>query len=120
MVTRLNIYKTTVLPTIYCNVEAWSNISVNEMRELEEIQGIILRMMCEQRKTTHYFGLLAGLGIWTIEKQIECKYIMLLHNILTSKDYDRLLKEIVKDKIKDMARVLDNKDMMARLFDGTC
>ena len=77
MVTRLNIYKTIVLATIYYNVEAWSNISVSEMRE---IQGIILRKIWEQRKNTPYFGLLAELGIWTIEKQIEykklCYYII--------------------------------------------
>ena len=71
------------------------------MRKLEEIQRIILRKICKQRKTTPYFGLLAELGIWIIGKQIEYKKIMLLlHNILTSND-DRLLKEIVKDQIKD-------------------
>ena len=70
------------------------------MKELEEIQGIILRKICEQRKTTPYFGLLAELGIWTIEKQIEYKTIMLLHNILTSND-ERLIKEIVKEQIKN-------------------
>ena len=73
MVTRLKIYKTIVLPTLYYNVEAWSNISKSELRKLEEIQGTILRKICEQRKTTPYFGLLAELGIRTIEKQIEYK-----------------------------------------------
>ena len=96
MVTRLKIYQTIVLATIYYNGEAWRNISKSELRELEEIQGTI----CEQRKTTPYFGLLAELGIWTIEKQIEYKKNMLLHNILTSNG-DRLIKEIVEDQIKD-------------------
>ena len=70
------------------------------MEELEEMQGNILRRICEQRKTTPYIGLLAELGICTVEKQIEHKKIMLLHNILTSKD-DRLVKEIVKDQIEN-------------------
>ena len=96
MVTRLKIYKTIVLPTIYYNGKAWSNIRKSELRELEEIEGTILRKICEQRKTTPYFGLLAELGIWTIEKQIEYKKIMLLHNILTSNG-DRLIKEIVEN-----------------------
>ena len=56
MVTRLKIYKTIVLPTIYYNVEAWSNISKSELRELEETQGAILRKICEQRKTTPILG----------------------------------------------------------------
>ena len=68
MVARLKIYKTIVLPTVYYNVGAWSNRRVSEMRE---IQGIIQRKICEQSKTTPYFGLLAELGIWTIEKQIR-------------------------------------------------
>ena len=56
------------------------------MREFEEI----LRKLCEQRKATPYYGLLAEIGIWTIiEKQIEYKIIMLQHNILTS-NVDRL------------------------------
>ena len=67
MVTRLKIYETIVLPTMYYNVESWTNTGVSEMRELEEIQGIILRKMCEQRKITPYFGPLAELGIRTIE-----------------------------------------------------
>ena len=89
-----------VLATIYYNVEAWRNISVSEMGELGEVQGITLRKICGQRKTTPYFGLLTELGIWRIKKQIEYKKVMLLHNLLTSND-DRLLKEIVKDQIKD-------------------
>ena len=100
ILTRLKIYKTVVLPTIYYNVETWSNITKSEMKELEEIQGIILRRICEQRKTTPYFGLLAELGIWTIEKQIQYRKIMLLYNILTSND-ERLIKEIVKEQIKN-------------------
>ena len=99
MLTRLKIYKTIIIPTIYHNIEAWSNINKTEMKELEEIQGIILKRVCEQRKTTPYMGLLAELGIWTVEKQIEYKKIMLLHNILTS-EYDRLIKDIIKDQIQ--------------------
>ena len=100
ILTRLKIYKTMIIPAIYYNVEAWGNISKKEMEELEEMQGNILRRICEQRKTTPYIGLLAELGIWTVEKQIEHKKIMLLHNILTSKD-DRLVKEIVRDQIEN-------------------
>ena len=56
-------------------MEAWSNISKSELRELEEIQGTILRKIYEQRKNTPYFGILAKFGIWTIEKQIQYKNI---------------------------------------------
>ena len=41
MTTRLKIYKTMVIPTIYHNVETWNNISKKEMKELEDMQGKI-------------------------------------------------------------------------------
>ena len=100
MLTRLKRYKSNIFPTIYYNVETWSTITKTEMKELEQIQGIILRKICEQRKTTPYIGLMAELGIWTIEKQIEYKKILLLHNILTS-TVDRLIKDIIKDQIQN-------------------
>ena len=43
MTTRLKIYKTMVIPTIYHNVETWNNISKKEMKELEDMQGKILK-----------------------------------------------------------------------------
>ena len=98
LLTRIKIYKTIVIPTIYYNIETWSKISKKELNQLETIQGTILRAICEQRKTTPYIGLLAELGIWTIEKLIEYKKIMLLHNIMTS-NKDRLIKEIIMDQI---------------------
>ena len=71
-----------------------------ELNQLENIQGTILRAICEQRRTTPYMGLLAELGIWTIEKLIEYKKIMLIHNIMTSKE-DRLIREIMIEQIQN-------------------
>ena len=41
--TRLKIYKTVIVPTIFHNIETWSNISKSEMEELEKIQAKILK-----------------------------------------------------------------------------
>ena len=98
--TRLKIYKTVVFPAIYHNIETWSNISKNEMNELEKIQCIILKRITEQRITTPHFGLLSELGIWPIEKQIQYKKIMLLHSILTSQG-ERTLKDIIEEQINN-------------------
>lgn len=96
---RIKIYKTIVIPTVYHNIQTWSNISKSELKELEGIQGYILKRMCELPKTTPYIALLAELGIWTVEKQIEYGKITLLHNIMTSNN--RLIKDIIKDQIEN-------------------
>ena len=64
----------------------------------ESIQGRIIKKICEQRITTPYYGLMSELGIWPVENYIEYKRIMLLHNIITTKE-ERLIKEIIEDQI---------------------
>ena len=68
------------------------------MHELEDIQKRIVRGMCEMRISTPYLGLLSELGIWPVEQLIQYRQILLLHNIITSKE-ERLIKEIVEDQI---------------------
>ena len=41
---------------------------------------------------------MSELGIWPVENYIEYKRIMLLHNIITTKE-ERLIKEIIEDQI---------------------
>ena len=98
MITRINIYKTVVRPTMVHNVESWNTITRNELNELEKMQANILKRICKQKITTSYEGLLAELGIWSIETVIEYKKVMLLHNILNS-DNNRSIKEIIEDQI---------------------
>ena len=95
---RIRIYKRIIVSTLYHNVEAWSNITKTDMMELENMQKKIVRGMCEMRRSTPYVGLLAELGIWPVEQLIQYKQVMLLHNIITSKD-GRLIKEIIEDQI---------------------
>ena len=98
LITRIKIYKTVVIPTIYHNIETWSNINKKEMEQLEQIQATILKRITEQRITTPYYGLLSELGIWPIENLIDYRRIMLLHNIITSKG-ERTLRDIINDQI---------------------
>ena len=62
------------------------------------MQPTILKRICNQKVTTSYQGILAELGVWTIEHHIEYKNILLLHNILNSDD-QRVLKIIVEDQL---------------------
>ena len=100
MMTRIKIYKTMVVKALFHHIETWSKITKRDMEELEKIQSNILKKITEQRITTPYFGLLAELGIWPVETQIEYTKIMLLHNIITTKG-ERTLKEIIEEQIKN-------------------
>ena len=96
---RLEIYKSTIIPTIYTNIETWSKTSKGEMERLEKMQRKILTSICEIPNSTPYAGLLSELGIWPIELLAEYKRIMLFHHILTS-DKSRLIKQIINDQLE--------------------
>ena len=96
---RLKIFETVVVPTIFANVETWGSIKEEEIKELERIQGKIIRRILEQVATTPYWGLIAETGIWPVRQRLEYKKVMLFHNIITSNS-KRLVKELVEDQIR--------------------
>ena len=49
-------------------------------------QEEIIKRLTNMPKSTTYLGLLQELGIWRMKDQVLYKKIMLLHNIVTSKD----------------------------------
>ena len=85
---------------MFTNIETWSKISKNELEELEKMQRNILISILELPPSTPYFGLLAELGIWPVEQLLEYKRLILLHQILTSKD-TRFIKQIILSQIED-------------------
>ena len=98
---RLEIFESTVIPTIYHNVETWSKITGKEIEKLEKMQKDILTDIFELPKSTPYFGLLSELGIWPFEELMEHKRIMLFHQIITSDD-NRFLKEVIMDQLRSI------------------
>ena len=97
---RIQIFTSTVIPTIYDNVETWSVVSTKEVERLEKMQRDILTSIMEIPQCTPYLGLLAEFGIWPAEQLIHYKRIMLLHQILTSED-TRFLKTVIEDQVRD-------------------
>ena len=95
---RIEIFQSTVIQTIYHDVEAWSKMNKKEIAALDKIQKNVLTSMLDLPKSTPYLGILSELGIWPFEQLIEYKKIMLLHNIVTSKE-DRFLKEVIEQQI---------------------
>jgi hypothetical protein len=97
---RIEIFQSTVVQTIYHDVEAWSKISKKEIAALDKIQKDVLTSILDLPKSTPYVGILSELGIWPVEKLLTYKKIMLLHNIVTSNER-RFLKEVVEQQIKN-------------------
>ena len=96
---RLKIYETVVVPTLFANIETWSNIAEKEYKEMESMQSKILRGIFELPISTPYWGIIAETGVWPVESRIEYKKIMLFHNIIQD-DEKRLIKEIIEDQLR--------------------
>ena len=97
---RVQIFQSTVIPTIYHDIEAWSKISQKDIEKLDKIQKTVLTSTLELPSSTPYLGILSELGVWPIEQLVDYKRIMLLNQILNSKD-SRFLKEIIEEQIRD-------------------
>ena len=96
---RVQIFQSTVIPTIYHDIEACSKISQKDIEKLDKIQKTVLTSTLELPSSTPYLGILSELGIWPVEQLVDYKRIMLLNQILNSKD-SRFLKEIIEEQIR--------------------
>ena len=84
------MYEKTIVPGILYNLMKWRK---KDWQKLERIQGEALKILLKMPTSTPYWGLLGELGMWTMEGRIQYKQMMLLQNVLTSKD-DRLAKKL--------------------------
>ena len=97
MAVKMLLYEMTITPTIFYNIEAWSNMRETDKDRLEVIQGKILKKLLKLPKSTPYWGILIELGIWPVIWQIKYKKLMLLHNLLHSDD-ERVAKQVIIDQ----------------------
>ena len=97
VVVKMLLYEMTITPTIFYNIEAWTNLRKSDKERLEVIQGKTLKKLLRLPKSTPYWGLLIELGIWPVEWQNKYKKLMLLHNLLHSDD-ERIAKQIILDQ----------------------
>ena len=65
---RLELYESSIVPSLLCNMEDWNKQSKGEIKSLEQIQASTLCSLLELPKTTPYIGLLCELGMWRIEQ----------------------------------------------------
>ena len=94
---RLQLYDSSIIPSLLHNMEAWNKQSKAEIKKLEQIQGNTLNNLLELPRTTPYIGLLNELGIWRIEERLMYRKLMLYNN-LSNSDERRLAKRIVDEQ----------------------
>ena len=96
---KLLLLKTTIIPSVFYNIEAWTNLRKGDEESMEVIQGKIIRKQLKIPTSTPYWGILSELGIWPIRWQITYKKSMLLQSIVTSDD-QRAAKHIVMEQMR--------------------
>ena len=94
---RLVIYISTVIPTLFTNIETWSTITSKEIDQLEKMQKDILTSIMDLPKSTPYMGLLSELGLWPVQQLMEYNRLVLVHQIFNSDD-KRVLKHVIIDQ----------------------
>ena len=89
------MYKQLAVPSIFYDVEAWTNLRNYDIQKLECIQGKVLKGLFGLPKSTPYWGLLFELDVVPIMLLITYKRLMLYHSLINS-DERRVAKHVVK------------------------
>ena len=97
---KILLYEKVIVPTIFYNLEVWTNMRKKDIERMEIIQGNVLKGLLRLPKATPYWGILIELGIWPVEWQLKYRKMMLYHQILISKD-DRKIKRIILEQKKN-------------------
>ena len=94
------VYEAQIIPAVFHNIEAWTNLRKTDWERMESLQGKILRGLFGLPKSTPYWGLLYELNVIPIRLHITYKRLMVYHNLINSDD-DRVAKQIIKEQEKD-------------------
>ena len=95
MEAKIVVYNQLAVPSIFYNVEVWTNFRKSDVEKMECLQGQFLKRLIGLSKSTPYWGLLFELDVTPIMFLITYKRLMLYHNLVNSDD-DRIAKHIVK------------------------
>ena len=84
----LLLYQSIFLPRSIYNCEAWSNISDNDYKQLQNAQLAFLRRVMEVPKSTPVPATFLELGILPIRYEIEKRQLLFLKRILSRETCD--------------------------------
>ena len=103
---KLKLYKTCLMPALLYGLEAWGKIDKDEMTEIENIQGRVLKRIFNLSISTSYISLIMETGVWPANQIIHYNTMMLYHNIMNS-DHKRIARKILVEQTKS-----NNKNTM--------
>ena len=87
----LLLYQSIFLTWLIYNYEAWSNISENDCKQLQNVQRAFLRRVMEVPKSTPAATIFLELGILPVRYEIEKRQLLFLKRILSRETGDPLL-----------------------------
>ena len=99
VVARLLMIEVVIIPSLLHGAECFASFTKVELRELEKLQGEVVRDLMEVPVTTPYDGLLLELGILTMKARIDYRKLMLYHNLVNSDDR-RIAKQLIEEQKK--------------------
>ena len=96
---KLLVYESTVIKSLYYNIETWTNLRKSDAEQLEILQGQVLKGMLGLPKATPYWGILYELDILPINLVLSYRKLMLYHSIMNSDDR-RVIKDLLREQEK--------------------
>ena len=94
---RIKLLGSVIIQAILHGVEAFPVIKKEEEKELEKMQGKIVRDLMEVPVTTPYQALLLELGIPTMKARVAYRKVMLYHN-LSNSDEKRIARRVIEQQ----------------------
>ena len=96
---RLKMFETTVIPAILYGVEAFPYFTKAEEKQMEIMQGRLLKDIMDLPHSTPYEAILLEFGMPTMKSRVEYRKLMLYHNIVNS-DERRIVKKVIEEQRK--------------------
>ena len=96
---RLKMFETTVIPAILYGVEAFPYYTKAEEKQMEIMQGRLLKDIMDLPHSTPYEAILLEFGMPTMKSRVEYRKLMLYHNIVNS-DERRIVKKVIEEQRK--------------------
>ena len=95
---KLKLFDTCLMTALTNGMEAWENIGLVEMKEIEKIQGKALKRIFQLPLSTTYTSIIMETGIWPAEQKIQYATMMLYHNKKNSDDNKKVKQVIEKQE----------------------
>ena len=99
---RIQMLEIAIIPAVLHGSEAFPSFTTEEEKELEKLQGTILRGIMEVPPSTPYYPLLYELGLPTMISRVHYRKLMLYHSITNSGE--RRIARNVLNAQRDMDR----------------